>query len=130
VIQHLSLRFQGPFSWTGERVPAVADCSLAHSAGLYLWTVETSLGELVQYVGETGRAFLERFEEHLRAQLAGQYSVHDVDALLEGRAAFTRPGSRTGQFTTACASFPVRQRQFKKHRLRGEMKASRQTEDN
>lgn len=83
--ESLSLHFEGPFSWTGERAPALTDSSLATTAGLYLWAVQTRLGGLVQYVGETGRTFGERFEEHLRAQLAGEYSVHDVAALRNGR---------------------------------------------
>lgn len=90
--ESLSLRFEGPFSWTGERTPLLAKSPLARSAGVYLWTVQTTVGELVQYVGETGRTFARRFEDHLRAQLAGQYRLLDPAALRQGRALLLSPG--------------------------------------
>jgi hypothetical protein len=90
----LSLHFEGPFSWTGENAPQLSESSLASSCcgGLYLWTVATSVGELVEYVGQTGRTFGKRFDEHLQCQLSGEYTVRDPDALLQGRRVTLWPG--------------------------------------
>jgi hypothetical protein len=44
--------------------------------------VATTAGELVYYVGETGRAFSVRMLEHLKEHLAGFYHVFDPVALV------------------------------------------------
>jgi hypothetical protein len=79
-------------SWTGDTLPLVSDCAESRGAGLYIWAVPTAVGELVQYVGQTGRSFRARFAEHLRDQIAGLYRISDAAELREGRKVVLWPG--------------------------------------
>ena len=82
----LQLRFSGPFGWLpGGSVPNVRAAGVGGKAGLYLWTAETPDGHLVYYVGETGRSFASRMEEHLVEQLAGKYRFYEPAAFLRGQ---------------------------------------------
>lgn len=75
---HAQVSFQGPYSWLAGELPSVFDADCADEAGLYLWTIRTdSAGELIYYVGETGRRFRSRMLEHLKEQLAGWYRLYD-----------------------------------------------------
>jgi hypothetical protein len=81
----LMLSFTGPYSWLPGRLPSVFEAPAASSPGIYLWTVETTPhGELVYYVGETGRDFRSRFVEHLKEQVSGYYRLYDPAAMLQG----------------------------------------------
>lgn len=79
------LTFHGPFSWFfGTEIPCVFVDPLAQCAGIYLWTVPTPEGELVYYVGETGRTFGIRMLEHLKDQLCGMYHVYEPQQFRRG----------------------------------------------
>jgi hypothetical protein len=52
--------------------------------GIYLWTVPSTVGELVYYVGETDRGFARRMDEHLTEQLSGRYRLYEPNAFLRG----------------------------------------------
>jgi len=79
------LDFTGPFSWCGAGgTRCVVGAPKADRPGIYLWTVEHPQGDLVLYVGETGRNFRVRILEHLRDQLAGVYAIYDPAALRLG----------------------------------------------
>jgi hypothetical protein len=88
----MSLRFEGPYSWTGDTSPSVFTCPESGSVGLYIWAVPTTAGELVQYGWQTGRSFRIRFAEHLRDHTSGAYQVHDVAELCKGRKLTLWPG--------------------------------------
>lgn len=79
------VKFSGPFAWSPRAdAPSVFEDPAGRLAGLYLWTVDTPHGELVYYVGETGRTFRGRLFEHLKEHLSGAYRVHDADAFKRG----------------------------------------------
>ena len=89
----LLLEFQGPYSWfAAGPVGSILDPPQGKAHGIYLWTVPTESGELVYYVGETGRQFSIRFREHLVAQLSGMYHVHDPAAFQLGKKSMLWPG--------------------------------------
>ncbi|MFC1591344.1 hypothetical protein ACFL43_02350 [Thermodesulfobacteriota bacterium] len=53
--------------------------------GIYIWTVQTNEGCLVDYIGETGKPMLERSIEHLLDQYNGRYNIFDPKKLKEGK---------------------------------------------
>ena len=56
--QTITVEFVGPFSWLeGQAIPSIFRTDAGKRPGVYLWTVPLDEGELVYYVGETGRAF-------------------------------------------------------------------------
>jgi len=83
----LNLYFMGPFSWSllDEDAPCVFNSQISLSPGIYLWTIPTSEGELVYYVGETGRDLQSRMTEHLSCQLSGMYKIYDPSLFLTGK---------------------------------------------
>lgn len=85
-MEQMRLAFVGPFAWfTNSGVEVLSQANVARSAGIYLWTSPTADGELVFYVGETGRSFSRRMEEHLSEQLSGRYRIYDPKAFAQGR---------------------------------------------
>ena len=68
------ISFVGPFSWFGApEAPCVYDAEEAHKPGLYLWTVPRPEGQLIYYVGESGRTIGARLRQHYK-ELAGALS--------------------------------------------------------
>lgn len=83
--QLIELHFSGPYAWVSSpSVRVLRDSEAARGPGIYLWTVPTAEGELVYYVGETGRSITKRMDEHLSQQLSGGYRVYDPDAFVRG----------------------------------------------
>lgn len=81
----IELSFTRPYAWFCQRgVPGIEDAPEASGSGIYLWTVEASVGELVYYVGETGRSFVARIQEHLVQQLCGMYHIYDPESFKQG----------------------------------------------
>jgi hypothetical protein len=81
----MRLHFDGPFQWiTPDPARSVFEAPQAGSPGIYLWTSRCADGYLVSYVGETGRDFRTRMQEHLREQLAGVYTIRDPEAFCSG----------------------------------------------
>ena len=79
----LTIEFYGPFSWTStDDSTSVFKSSIAAKLGVYLWTVSTSEGELIYYVGQTGRSFSVRMREHFEQQLSGMYMQKFPDSRL------------------------------------------------
>jgi len=92
-METIELDFSGPFAWLpGEAVPSLAEAPIGKRCGIYLWTVPTEAGELVYYVGETGRPFARRMEEHLSEQLSGRYRLYEPTAFLRGEKKLLWPG--------------------------------------
>lgn len=85
-MQRIDLAFEGPFGWFAGDRPSILDAPPARKPGIYLWTIVTEHdGELIYYVGETGREFRLRFAEHLKEQLSGCYRLNDPEAMRVGR---------------------------------------------
>jgi hypothetical protein len=82
----LTLAFLGPYSWPGHAgAPSIFESEAGGLRGIYLWTIEQPTGDLVYYVGETGRTFAVRMEEHYREHTAGFYTLNDPNAFRSGR---------------------------------------------
>lgn len=90
----LELTFDGPFAWwqaTGAR--CLFEAPEQHGSGIYLWTVRCGDRERVYYVGETGRSFGVRMNEHLREYLCGAYVLYEPSAFASGKKIVVWPGS-------------------------------------
>lgn len=81
----LHLQFSGPFILCGTNGVSALDAEIASKAGLYLWTVRTHEGVLVEYVGETGVSFAERSRQHMVQCLGGYYRIWDASLLRQGK---------------------------------------------
>lgn len=89
----LTVPFEGPFSWQGlPGAPSIFESSVGRASGIYLWTVPQDGYELIYYVGETGRTFATRMQEHYKEHAAGFYHLNDADALTQGRRELVWPG--------------------------------------
>ncbi len=70
------VEFHGPFSWHGsEEAPCIFSSDMGEKSGVYLWTVKYKDGDLVYYVGETGRKFSVRMLEHFREHMSEGYPI-------------------------------------------------------
>ena len=82
-METIELKFSGPYAWLpGLSVPSLAEVEVGTNPGIYLWTVPSTIGELVYYVGETARGFARRMDEHLTKQLSGRYRLYEPNAFL------------------------------------------------
>jgi hypothetical protein len=89
----IELRFSGPFPIAPSAGPSIFEAREADGAGIYLWSVQHRSGQrLVTYVGETGRSFADRTEEHVRAALGGYDTVYDAGGLEDGVKRVVWPG--------------------------------------
>jgi hypothetical protein len=71
------IHFYGPYSWVDDRgVDYIFTADIGQKAGLYLWTIKLAGGELIYYVGETGRSFSTRMLEHFRACFESCVMLH------------------------------------------------------
>lgn len=61
----MKVHFYGPYSWVDHKdMACIFTAEQGQKAGLYLWTIKLAEGELIYYVGETGRSFRTRMLEH------------------------------------------------------------------
>lgn len=75
--------WMGPYSWPGyEQENGLR--SLPKQPGLYLQTVEYQNGFLVYAAGLTRRTIPQRFREHTRKYMSGDYNVLDIVAMQQG----------------------------------------------
>lgn len=89
----LQLKLEGPLSWPGlQGAPSIFESELGRASGIYLWTVPQGAYELIYYVGETGRSFATRMQEHYKEHAAGFYHLNEVDGLMQGRREMVWPG--------------------------------------
>ncbi len=87
------VEFIGPFSWLDKNnIPSILTSPEGKRPGIYLWTVNTSDGELIYYVGETGRSFSQRLIEHFREHMSGGYHIHDPQEIVYGKKVQIWPG--------------------------------------
>jgi len=79
------LVWRGPFEWVGAPERSVFGTNWAKEPGVYLWTIQTGPSYTVYFVGETGKSFAERFAEHTKSFLGGEYSVWAPEEFLQKR---------------------------------------------
>jgi hypothetical protein len=78
------LHFRGPYEWFGPPERTLYGSGWVDEPGVYLWTIPTAATTFTPYfVGETGRSFAERFAEHTRAYLGGEYTVWEPEDFLQ-----------------------------------------------
>jgi hypothetical protein len=88
------VEFAGPFSWVGgDEVPCIFETMEGKNQGVYLWTVQLEAGELIYYVGETGRSFSQRMLEHFGEHMSGGYHLYEPHEFSCGRKILLWPGS-------------------------------------
>jgi hypothetical protein len=92
-VQTITVEFVGPFSWFGRSdISSILEAEAGKMSGVYLWTVQLDEGELVYYVGETGRSFAQRMLEHFREHMSGGYHLYEPHEFSHGRKALLWPG--------------------------------------
>ena len=101
----LVVRFQGPFSWCdGDR--CIFTSPLGKRRGVYLWTVEYYRGgDLVYYVGETGRQFSKRMLEHFQEHMSGGYHLYEPGEFRRGNKVMLWPGRYDPAWRTTAGEF-------------------------
>ena len=79
----IEVEWQGPFSW-----PSYEDRNglkpIPRLPGVYLQTFEYEAGYIIYAAGITRRPIPERFNEHTRNYLSGDYTILDVEAAQQG----------------------------------------------
>jgi hypothetical protein len=92
-MQIINVKFAGPFSWCGHNeVPSISKVEAGKKSGVYLWTIRVGEGELVYYVGETGRNFAQRMLEHFKEHMSGGYHLYEPQEFSQGRKVLLWPG--------------------------------------
>ncbi len=106
MVHELSLQFRGPFSWVDDGdVPCIFTADLGQRAGIYLWTIRYTDGELVYYVGETGRKFSVRMLEHFREHMSGGYHLYEPMEFVKGHKVPLWPGRYDPVYKTTVTGF-------------------------
>jgi hypothetical protein len=87
------LEFNGPLAWVpSDDAAFIFDSEISKNPGIYLWTVETSEGHVIWYVGQTQTSFHQRMKEHYKEQMSGSYEVYDPVLLARGERKQAWPG--------------------------------------
>jgi hypothetical protein len=91
--EEIIISFAGPFSWPGTPdALSVFDVSEGRKAGIYVWTVPLRDGHLIYCVGETGRTFSARLQEHYMEHAAAMYHVYSPAEFARGEKVALWPG--------------------------------------
>jgi hypothetical protein len=92
-MEALTVRFVGPFSWLGTAdAPSIFEGECSRGPGIYLWAVARPEGYLVYYVGETGRSFAVRMQEHYKEHAACFYHLYSPAEFATGVKLLVWPG--------------------------------------
>ncbi len=81
--QLIDITWEGPFAWPGFEGKASLP-ALPRVPGVYIQAFEHQGGYLIYSAGITKRAVPERFQEHTRRYLNGEYNVLDTEAASRG----------------------------------------------
>jgi len=85
VSESLGIHFHGPYGLAGQHEKMLFGESISQEAGVYLWTVRTPDGFLVEYVGQTGESFAKRTKDHMIHTFGGNYRVCDPQLMRQGQ---------------------------------------------
>ena len=77
-----------------KNAPSVFDSDAGDSCGIYLWVIPYEDEFLILYVGETGRKFSKRLEEHYCRHAAGMYRLGSPEGYSRGERVNVWPGIR------------------------------------
>ena len=83
--ESLGIHFHGPYGLAGQHEKMLFGESISQEAGVYLWTVRTPDGFLVEYVGQTGESFAKRTKDHMIHTFGGNYRVCDPQLMRQGQ---------------------------------------------
>lgn len=83
-ITYRKINWHGPLSWPGYEGENELS-SIPYASGVYLFTFEYGEGFLIYAAGITRRSFPDRFKEHTRSYLNGDYNVLDIDKINNGK---------------------------------------------
>ena len=79
------IHFQGPFK-LHEHENCVFDNKACNQNGIYLWVIKEKTGcNYISYIGETGRTFRERLEEHILGMTSLNYRISDSEVRIHGK---------------------------------------------
>jgi hypothetical protein len=82
-VGNIELRFAGPYKFL-ENDNSVFKCEYSDSPGIYLWTIRTTAGRMVHYVGETAH-FSKRQTYRLIQMLGLNYAIYDPGEAKKGK---------------------------------------------
>lgn len=88
----IEIGFVGPYGLCGQHDRLLFGEPISAAAGIYLWTVRTRSGFVIEYIGETGESFAKRTKEHMIQAFGGNYRVCNAERLREGTAEVLWPG--------------------------------------
>jgi hypothetical protein len=88
------LTFDGPLSWHGTAgTQDIHRAELGRLFGVYVWTIEIESGDhVVYYVGETGRTFAARMQQHFQEHMSGGYHLYEPAKFRQGEKKLLWPG--------------------------------------
>jgi hypothetical protein len=92
MLESFEIHFHGPYGLAGQHERLLFGESISQKPGVYLWTVRTSEGFIVEYVGQTGESFSKRTKDHMIQTLGGNYRVCDPQLMRQGQAKVVWPG--------------------------------------
>ena len=78
----IELNVEGPFCWVCNNT--IFNAPESDLSGLYIFSIETHNGYLIEYVGITTRSFFERLCEHTREFLSGGYKIYEYEKFIKG----------------------------------------------
>ena len=82
--QNNEIHFDGPFK-LHESKNCVFDKEICDQHGIYLWVIKEKTGSnYISYIGETGRTFRKRLEEHILEMTSLDYRISDAEIRKEG----------------------------------------------
>ena len=112
---NIDLNFIGPYSWINNiGLSCIFTAEECKKSGIYLWTVKTSIGELVYYVGETGRNFSIRMYEHFQEHMSGGYHLYNPEQFIRGNRDCIWPGRYERERKTTVTEFMESYSKFNK----------------
>lgn len=81
----IKIDWEGPFSVCSFGLDkSIFDSEQNELKGIYLWTIKTHKGYLVNYVGITNKSFRQRFATHIEYLYSGKSIIHNLDLFLNG----------------------------------------------
>ena len=109
----IEIEFKGPYYWVSENPEqCIHSCDYHRHSGIYLWTIEYEGKELIYYVGQTGRWFSTRMQEHFKEHASGGYHLYDLFKFRQGQRVSLWPGRYVASQRTTIPEFLERYDEF------------------